>query len=95
MRFNFLVLRLSLSHDIHTRTYDRLDGGILWSRSIKYLVDPRNTGFKFGRRPLGLVVCVCGHSSTLRAKTDKENIYSYSIPLSRHPPDLLPPLSSL
>jgi len=40
-------------------------------------------------------VCVCmcvrGRSSSLRAKTDKENIYSHTTPRSRHPP-ILPPV---
>lgn len=49
---------------------------------IKHLVDPCNRAFKFGRRPMAAVfverVRKAATVRALRAKTDKENIYSHS-----------------
>lgn len=57
---SLLILWFSLSrngggaasgHTCSRYVQQHLDDGVFWSRRIKYLADPRNTGFKFGRRP--------------------------------------------
>lgn len=69
---------------------------VLCSRPIKYLADPRNTGFKFGRRPVE-VPTVCGRSNHVSlslsscAKTDKENIYPTRVSAIPIPPPFASP----
>ena len=58
--FQSFAFRYLIAMNIHICMYDRLDdGGVLWSRPIKYLAAPLIRALNLGRRPRTSRVCVC------------------------------------